>query len=329
MGKLAIPISVLELISVLEGQTVAQAFGRAKDLAQHVDELGFKRLWLAEHHNSRAIVSSATAVAIGFIASVTKQIRVGSGGVMLPNHAPLIVAEQFGTLNAIYQNRIDLGLGRAPGTDPFTARALRRANHVEDFEQNVLELYYYLAGADEAHTIKAYPGFGEQIPMWILGSSLYSAELAARRGMPYVFAAHFAPDYFAEAVKLYKAQFKPSKGLDKPYVMACVNAIVAETAEEAAHLATTFYQFSLSIIRRNHQLLQPPVSDMDKIWSPYEKEALQQQRAYTFIGSKEQVAEQMTTFVEEHGIDELMVTTAIFDNKARKHSYTLLREIFE
>ncbi len=328
MSKLAIPVSVLELVSVVEGHDAQHAFQRAKNLAQHVDKLGYKRFWLAEHHNSPSIASSATAVGIGYIAGATEQIRVGSGGIMLPNHAPLVIAEQFGTLDALYPGRIDLGLGRAPGTDPFTARALRRRHHGGDFEENVLELYHYLAGANDELTVRAYPGHGAQIPMWILGSSLFSAELAARRGMPYAFAAHFAPDDFEQAVQLYKGNFVPSEHLAEPYVLACVNVIMADTDEEAQYLATSFQQFFLSIIRRDHKLLQPPVEDMDTIWSPYEKQALMQQRQYTFIGSPETVTAQLTKFVEQHQIDEVMVTSAIFDEEARKHSYTLLRTIF-
>ncbi|MFF5995037.1 LLM class flavin-dependent oxidoreductase [Lysinibacillus sp. KU-BSD001] len=329
MEKLKLPISVLDLVPVLEGQTAHEAFIRARDLAQHVDALGYNRYWLAEHHNSRAIASSATAVGIGYIAEATKHIRVGSGGVMLPNHVPLIVAEQFGTLNAMYPGRIDLGLGRAPGTDPFTARALRRNIAGEDFEENLLELQHYLSDAKETDTICAYPGFGDNIPMWILGSSLFSAELAARRGLPYAFASHFAPDFLTRAIKLYREQFTPSEYCEKPYVLACVNAIVADTDEEAHYLATTFYQFFLSIIRRDHQLLKPPVENMDAIWSPFERDAVMQQRQYTYIGSKETVAKQLKLFIEETGVDEIMFSASIFDNEERKHSFTCLREIFD
>ena len=329
MEKLRLPISVLDLVPILEGQTATDAFVRARELAKHVDELGYTRYWLAEHQNSRAIASSATTIGIGYIAEATKNIRVGSGGVMLPNHVPLIVAEQFGTLNAMYPGRIDLGLGRAPGTDPFTARALRRNVAGEDFEENLLELQRYLAGAKETDTVRAYPGFGDNIPMWILGSSMFSAELAARRGLPYAFASHFAPDYFTRAIKLYREQFKPSEYCQKPYVLACVNAIVADTDEEAHYLATTFYQFFLSIIRRDHQLLKPPVENMDDIWSPFEREAVMQQRQYTFIGSKETVSKQLKAFVDETNVDEIMFSSSIFDNEARNYSFTCLREIFE
>lgn len=329
MSKINIPISVLDLVPIREGQDAHDAFVRARDLAKHVDELDYTRYWLAEHHNSRAIASSATAVGIGYIAGATKQIRVGSGGVMLPNHVPLVVAEQFGTLDAMYPGRIDLGLGRAPGTDPFTARALRRNIAGEDFEENLVELQRYLAEAKETDTVRAYPGFGAQIPIWILGSSMFSAELSARRGLPYAFASHFAPDYFTRAVKLYREQFKPSEYCEKPYIMACVNAIVADTDEEAHYLATTFYQFFLSIIRRDHQLLKPPVENMDEIWSAFERDAVMQQRQYTFIGSKETVAKELKAFVEENGVDEVMISSSIYDNEARNYSFTCLREMFD
>ncbi|MEO4055109.1 LLM class flavin-dependent oxidoreductase [Solibacillus sp. CAU 1738] len=321
------PISVLDLVPVLEGQTTKQAFERAKQLAVLADDLGYKRYWVAEHHNSRAIASSATSVVIGYLASATKNIRIGSGGVMLPNHAPLIVAEQFGTLDAMYPGRIDLGLGRAPGTDPFTARALRR-HAGEDFEGDLLELYRYLSGAKETDHIKAYPGFGANIPLWLLGSSLFSADLAARRGLPYAFASHFAPDYLTRAIKIYKEQFQPSEHLEKPHMMACVNVIIADTDEEAHFLATTYYQFFLSIIRRDHQLLKPPVENMDEIWSSFEKDAVMQQRQYTFIGSQQTVKEGLEQFVSDTGVDEIMVTTSIYDEKARAKSFTLLKELF-
>lgn len=321
------PISVLDLVPVLEGQTTTEAFERSKQLAILADDLGFTRYWVAEHHNSRSIASSATAVVIGYLANATKKIRVGSGGIMLPNHAPYIVAEQFGTLDAMYPGRIDLGLGRAPGTDPFTARALRR-HAAEDFEGDILELSRYLGEAKETDPIKAYPGFGANIPLWILGSSLFSAELAARRGLPYAFASHFAPDYLTRAIKIYKEQFQPSEHLQKPHMMACVNVIIADSDEEAHYLATTYYQFFLSIIRRDHQLLKPPVDNMDDIWSPFEKQAVMEQRQYTFIGSQATVKEQLEQFVSETAIDELMVTTSIYDVKARAKSFQLLKELF-
>lgn len=324
----AMPLSVLDLIPILEGQTATDAFKRARELAQHVEELGFARYWLAEHHNSCAIASSATPVGIGYIAEGTKKIRVGSGGVMLPNHVLLVVAEQFGTLNAMYPGRIDLGLGRAPGTDPFTARALRRNVMGEDFEENLVELERYLRSAKETDTVRAYPGFGDQIPIWILGSSLFSADLAARRGMPYAFASHFAPDYFTRAIKIYRDTFQPSEYCKKPYILACVNAIVADTDEEAEYLATTFYQFFLSIVRRDQQLLKPPVTNMEELWSSFERETVMQQRKYTFIGSKEKVTHELAQFIEETAIDEIMFTTSIYDNEARKKSFSLLREIF-
>lgn len=322
-----IPISVLDLVPVLEGGSVTDAFHRTRDLAKHVDALGYTRFWVAEHHNSHAIASSATAVVIGYIAEATKQIRVGSGGVMLPNHVPLVIAEQFGTLNAMYPGRIDLGLGRAPGTDPFTARALRRNVSGEVFEENVLELNGYLREGKETDHVRAFPGSGEDVPIWLLGSSLFSADLAAKRGLPYAFASHFSPDYLTRAINVYHGTFQPSKYLEKPYMMACVNVIVADTDEEAAYLATTFYQFFLSIVRRDKKQLQPPVDDMDAIWSSYEKDAVMQQRQYTFVGSKETVQQQLEQFMVETGIDEIMVCSYIYDQEARKKSFSLLKEI--
>ncbi|WP_238600533.1 LLM class flavin-dependent oxidoreductase [Metasolibacillus meyeri] len=323
-----IPISVLDLVPVVEGQSTTEAFERSRRLAILADDLGYERYWVAEHHNSRAIASSATAVVIGYLANATKKIRVGSGGIMLPNHAPLIVAEQFGTLDAMFPERIDLGLGRAPGTDPFTARALRR-REAEGFEDNIEELERYLMRGKEADPIKAYPGLGANIPLWLLGSSLFSAELAARRGMPYAFASHFAPDYLMQAIGIYHTQFRPSEALEKPKMLACVNVIIAETDEEAQKLATTHYQFFLSIIRRTHDLLKPPVDDMDAIWTPFEKQAVMQQRQYMFVGSQQTVKEQLEKFVADTQVDELMVTASIYDEDARAKSFTLLKALFE
>lgn len=323
-----IPVSVLDLVTIAEGQTTTEAFQRSRNLAVLADELGYERYWVAEHHNSRAIASSATAVVISYLANATKKIRLGSGGIMLPNHAPLIVAEQFGTLDAMFPNRIDLGLGRAPGTDPFTARALRRRD-AEDFEHNIEELERYLIHAKETDHIKAYPGFGANIPLWLLGSSLFSAELAARRGMPYAFASHFAPDYLMQAIDIYRTQFRSSEALEKPKMLACVNVIIADTDEEAQKLATTHYQLFLSIIRRTHDLLQPPVDDMDEIWTPFEKQAVLQQRQYMFVGNQQTVKEQLEKFVADTQVDELMVTASIYDEEARAKSFTLLKELFE
>jgi luciferase family oxidoreductase group 1 len=244
------PLSVLDLATVLEGQTPADAFHNSLRLAQHVEKLGYKRFWMAEHHSMISVASSATAVLLGYIAGGTKTIRVGSGGVMLPNHAPLVVAEQFGTLESLYPGRIDLGLGRAPGTDQITARALRR-DHVaaaHEFPEQIQELQHYLS-ADNTGPVRAVPGEGLDIPIWILGSSTDSAYLAAAMGLPYAFASHFAPAQLHTALKIYRQQFKPSEYLDKPYTMACVNVIAADTDAEANRLATSFYQMFLGVIR--------------------------------------------------------------------------------
>lgn len=322
------PISILDLVPVYEGYTATESFQRSRNLAKLADELGYKRYWVAEHHNSRSIASSATAVVIGHLAEVTTQIRVGSGGIMLPNHAPLIIAEQFGTLEAMYPGRIDLGLGRAPGTDPFTARALRRRAS-EDFEQNIEELERFTSKAQPSDSIQAHPGAGANIPLWLLGSSPFSAELAGRKGMPYAFASHFAPDYFSQAIRLYRKHFQASDLLEKPYMIACVNAIVAPTDEEAQFLATTAQQFALNIIRQDHQLLQRPIENMDAVWSRFEKEAVLRQRHHSFIGSPETVRTHLETFIEDTQMDELMFVKTIYDEEKQHQSIRLLKEVFE
>ena len=324
-----IAISVLDLVPVLAGKTPADSFRNSLDLAQQAEKLGYNRYWLAEHHNMVGIASSATAVLIGHIAGGTSTIRVGSGGIMLPNHAPLIVAEQFGTLATLYPNRIDLGLGRAPGTDQLTAMALRRnlQGSVNDFPENVEELRTYLSSENQTSPVRAVPGEGLNIPIWILGSSTFGAQLAGMMGMPYAFASHFAPTYLQTALTVYRDSFRPSENLKEPYVMVGVNAVVADTDEEAHHLATSLYNAFLNVIRGKSQPLQPPVANMEDIWDGSEQYAVQQMLRYAFIGSPATVKEQLQLFVETTQADELMITSHIYDHSARVRSYELLAEL--
>ncbi|WP_266205938.1 LLM class flavin-dependent oxidoreductase [Pontibacter kalidii] len=324
-----IPLSVLDLVPILTGKTAADSFKTSLDLARHVEDWGYKRYWLAEHHNMPGIASSATVLLIGHIAGGTKSIRVGSGGIMLPNHAPLVVAEQFGTLESLYPGRIDLGLGRAPGTDGLTAMALRRdlRGDVDDFPKNVQELQYYLGPADPSAKVRAIPGQGLEVPIWLLGSSTYSAQLAAMLGLPFAFASHFAPAALQAALKIYRETFQPSEHLKEPYAIACVNGVAANTDAEAEKLATTLYQAFLNVIRSTGNPQQPPVESMEDLWSPAEKYAVQQMLRYTFIGSPATVKEELNAFLEETQVDELMFASHIYDHQARLRSYELLAEL--
>ncbi|MDB5192860.1 MAG: luciferase [Segetibacter sp.] len=326
-----IPVSVLDLAPIVAGDTPSDSFSKSLELAKSAEQFGYNRYWFAEHHNMENIASSATSLLIGYIAGGTSRIRVGSGGVMLPNHAPLIIAEQFGTLEWLYPNRIDLGLGRAPGTDPLTSNALRRnlKGSVDDFPQDVLELRDYLAPRDETARVRAVPGEGTEVPIWLLGSSTYSAQLAAALGLPFAFASHFAPTYLHEALKLYRQNFTPSTQLQQPYSMACVNVIAADTDEEAHRLATSFYMLGMGIVTGKRQPLQPPADTMDGIWNDYEKAAVMQMMQYSFIGSKQKVKEQLQSFVESTEVDELMVASYIYDNAAKIHSYELIAPFFK
>jgi luciferase family oxidoreductase group 1 len=324
-----IPFSVLDLAPITEGNNAGTTFKNSLRLAQRTEEMGYNRYWLAEHHNMESVASSATSVLIGYIASGTSKIRVGSGGIMLPNHAPLVVAEQFGTLESLYPGRIDLGLGRAPGTDQVTARALRR-NYMEsaqDFPDDVIALQTYFSSANRNSKVRAIPGEGLDIPIWILGSSTDSAQLAAHLGLPYAFASHFAPNYFMTAIDLYRRNFRPSQYLDKPYVMACVNVIAADSNLEAARLATSFFQLATGIITGKRSPLQPPIDSMDGIWSDYEEAAVMQMMKYTFIGDRNKIASNLTSFQEYTQLDELMVTSHIYDPEARIRSYEILRSV--
>ena len=322
-------LSVLDLAVVSEGDNVAGAIKRTVEIARHTEALGYKRIWLAEHHNMEHIASSATAVLIGHVAGLTEgKIRVGSGGIMLPNHSPLVVAEQFGTLASIYPNRIDLGLGRAPGTDQLTAAALRRNNNSYhyDFQAEIQQLQTYFSAENKHAKVRAFPGEGIVIPIWILGSSTDSAYLAAQMGLPYAFAAHFAPAQLKTAIDIYRKNFKPSKGLEKPYVLACVNVIAADTDEEAEILATSLYRIFLGIITNMRAPLQAPSPLPPIINHPEVQQAIQRMLACTFIGNKQTLKENLLAFIEETDIDELMVSSHIYDREAKLKSYSILYE---
>jgi len=321
--------SVLDLVAVLQGHSHRNAMENSLSLAQHVEKLGFKRFWIAEHHNAGSVVSSATPVLIGYVAQGTETIRVGSGGVMLPNHAPLIVAEQFGTLATLYPDRIDLGLGRAPGTDQITARALRRdrVETVHDFPKDVQELQHYLSKSGAHSPIRAIPGFGLEVPLYILGSSTFSAHLAAQLGLPYAFASHFAPAQLHNALPIYREEFKPSSQLAKPYTMAAVNVIIGETDEEAAYLATSTKMFLLNVIRNRRVPLAPPIKSMQGVWNPLEEAQTNKMLEYTFVGNKETVRKQIEDFVAETQIDELIAVSYIYDHEKRLRSFEWLSEI--
>ena len=326
-----IPVSVLDLAPILEGETPSHSFTKSLEVARNVERIGYNRYWFAEHHNMENIASSATAVLIGYIAGGTSTIRVGSGGIMLPNHSPLIIAEQFGTLESLYPGRIDLGLGRAPGTDQLTSMALRRNlnGSVDAFPNDVIELREYLAPKNPASRVRAIPGEGTQVPIWLLGSSTYNAQLAAALGLPFAFASHFAPAYLHEALKLYRQRFTPSEQLRQPYAMACVNVIAADTDEEAQRLATSFYMLAMGIVTGNRKPLQPPVNSMDGIWTDYEKTAVQQMMEFTFIGSAKTVHQALQSFADDTGIDEIMVASYIYDNAAKIKSYELIAPFFK
>jgi luciferase family oxidoreductase group 1 len=321
-------ISVLDLAIVRDGGTASETFKNSLHLAQQIEKWGYKRYWLAEHHNMPGIASSATVVLIGHIAAGTKTIRVGSGGIMLPNHAPLVVAEQFGTLATLFPDRIDLGLGRAPGTDQFTAAALKRDDHAAmEFPSNIEELQLYFSEGNKNGRVRSIPGEGLDIPIWILGSSTDSAYLAAAKGLPYAFASHFAPAQLKTAIAIYRNNFKPSHQLSKPHVIACVNVIAADTDEEAARLATSFKKLFLGIITGNRQQLQPPFESDADFMGPIEESALQQMIAYTFIGGPNTVLKELNSFLAETQVDELMIASAIYDHEARLNSYRILSEI--
>ncbi len=318
-------LAVLDLAPVSEGKTPADAFKNSRDLAQHVERWGYNRYWVAEHHNMAGIASAATSVVIGFIAGSTTKIRVGAGGIMLPNHSPLIIAEQFGTLESLYPGRIDLGLGRAPGTDQNTWRALRReASASERFPQDVLELQALFGPVLPGQSIQAVPGADLNVPLWILGSSLFGSHLAAMLGLPYAFASHFAPDALHQALEVYRTRFEPSAQLDKPYAMAGVNVIVAETDAEAARLFTSIQQRFTDMFRKDRGFLKPPLDDIEAYWTPTEKLQASRMLGCSFVGAPQTVESGLKEFVAKTGVDELMVSSAIYDHAARLRSYELL-----
>ncbi|MCB0454749.1 MAG: LLM class flavin-dependent oxidoreductase [Aequorivita sp.] len=323
--------SVLDLVPVIQGSTHREAMENSLALAQHAEKLGYKRFWISEHHNTESLVSSATPLLIGYIAQGTKTIRVGSGGVMLPNHAPLVVAEQFGTLSTLYPNRIDLGLGRAPGTDQQTARALRRerVETVNDFPEDVQKLENYFSKNNMHSPVRAIPGEGLEVPLYLLGSSTYSAQLAGTLGLPYAFASHFAPTHLHDALRLYHSHFEISKQLAKPYTMACINLVIADTDGEAEYLATSMKCFMLNVIRNTRQPLAPPVQSMEGLWNPMEEAHIMQMMQYTFVGNKETVREKLANFVGETRVDEIIAVAHIYDQKARLRSFELLSQIFK
>jgi len=323
-----IPFSILDLSPITEGSDAAQSFRNTLDLAQHGERWGYHRYWLAEHHGMPGIASAATAVLIGYVAGGTQRIRVGAGGIMLPNHSPLVIAEQFGTLESLYPGRIDLGLGRAPGSDQLTARALRRnlASDADEFPQDVVELMDYFADSGR-QGVRAVPGAGLNVPIWILGSSLFGAQLAAALGLPYAFASHFAPAQMLQAVAFYRANFRPSAHLQKPYVMLGFNVFAADTDEEAQFRATSMQQAFVNLRSGRPTRLLPPVADYLERIGPAEKMLLESVLSCSAIGAPATVAVQLQAFVERTSADELMITSQIFDHAARLRSYQITAEL--
>ncbi|WDS36266.1 LLM class flavin-dependent oxidoreductase [Pseudoxanthomonas sp.] len=323
-----IPYSVLDLAPVCEGSTPAQAFANTLDLARNAERFGYHRYWLAEHHNMPGIASAATAVLIGHVAGGTSTIRVGSGGVMLPNHAPLQVAEQFGTLASLYPNRIDLGLGRAPGTDQPTARALRRYfDGADQFPADVTELLRYFAPAQPGQLVQAVPGAGIDVPVWLLGSSLFSATLAAQLGLPFAFASHFAPDAMDQALAVYHRDFRASRHLQQPYAILALNVIAADTDEEAKRLFTTAQQSFVNLRRGRPGLIPAPIDDIEDFWQPHEKLGVQNALACSVVGSPATVRAGIAAFIDRHRPDEIMIAANIYDHAARVKSYRIASEV--
>jgi luciferase family oxidoreductase group 1 len=319
-----IPFSVLDLAPIVQGATAAQAFRNSVALAQHAERLGYSRFWLAEHHSMSGIASAATSVVIGHVAGATSSIRVGAGGIMLPNHSPLVIAEQFGTLAALYPGRIDLGLGRAPGSDQITARALRRTpDAAAAFPHDVAELMSYFKPAQPGQLVQAVPGSGLDVPIWILGSSTFGARLAAAMGLPFAFASHFAPAMMMPAVEIYRAEFQPSEQLARPYVMLGLNVFAADTDDEARRLSTSQHQAFVALRRGRPIQLPPPSDDFDAQLMPLERAMLDEALACTIVGSPSAVRRGIEAFVEHTGADELMIASQIFDFDARLRSYEI------
>lgn len=325
-----IPFSVLDLSPVFEGERAADALRHTLRLARHVESLGYKRFWLAEHHNMPGIASAATSVVIGYVAGGTEKIRVGAGGIMLSNHAPIVIAEQFGTLESLYPGRIDLGLGRAPGTDRPATIALRRNlnSDGEEFPEQLEELRFFFREPVTGQKVQAVPGAGLDIPIWLLSSSGFSAHLAGVLGLPFAFAAHFSPEYTLPSLELYRRTFQPSDDLEKPYAMVALNVIAAESDEEAEFLATSQYQSFLNLVRQKPGKIPPPVEDMDAIWNEREKALVESRTGGSIIGSRETVKRKLEEFLNETKADEIMVNGMIFDQTKRLRSYEIIAGLF-
>ncbi len=323
-----VPLSILDLVPVADGSTPRDALKNSLDLAQHAERLGYKRYWVAEHHNMPGIASAATSVVIGYLAGGTKTIRVGAGGIMLPNHAPMVIAEQFGTLESLYPGRIDLGLGRAPGTDQLTLRALRRSpSNADHFPEDVQELQAFLGAVEPGQPIQAVPGGGLEVPLWILGSSLFGSQLAAALGLPYAFASHFAPAALKDALAIYRQRFEPSEQLERPYAMIGVNVFAAETDKEARRLFTTLQQAFTDLHRGQRGRQKPPIDDIDQYWTPAEKIAASRMLTYSIVGSPETVRSGLQRVLSETNADELMVVSNIHDHAARVRSYEIVADV--
>ncbi|HEX8567075.1 MAG TPA: LLM class flavin-dependent oxidoreductase [Pyrinomonadaceae bacterium] len=325
-----VSFSVLDLAPIVAGAKPADALHNSLDLARHAEKLGYKRFWLAEHHNMTGIASAAAAVVIGYVANGTSNIRVGAGGIMLPNHAPLVIAEQFGTLESLFPGRIDLGLGRAPGTDQPTMRALRRKlDGADDFPEQLEELRFFFREPIEGQRVRAVPGAGLKIPIWLLGSSDFSARLAGESGLPFAFAGHFSPEYILPALGIYRNAFKPSEELQNPLAMLAINVIAAETDEEAWFLASSQFQSFLRLIRGTPGQLQPPIENMEELWSPQEKAIVESRLGGSIIGSPTTVNAQLERILEATQADELMINAMIFDHQARLRSYEIVADVWK
>ncbi len=329
MSDKKIPLSLLDLAPIIQGSTAKEAFAHSLDIAQLAEKLGYHRYWLAEHHNMTGIASAATSVLIGYLAANTRTLRLGSGGVMLPNHSPLVIAEQFGTLNTLYPERIDLGIGRAPGSDQRTMQALRRHMNtdIDNFPQDVAQIINWFDAINPDPAVRPVPGFGEKIPVWLLGSSLYSARLAAQMGLPFAFASHFAPDLLLQALDVYRANFQPSQRLPKPYAMVCINIIAAETQREAEFLFTSMQQAFVMLRCGQPSQLPAPVESMENIWSPAEEFGVQQALGMSLVGDKTKVRHGLETILRQTQADEIMVNGQIFDHQARLHSFELAMQV--
>ncbi|EJD6669919.1 luciferase-like monooxygenase [Providencia rettgeri] len=323
------PLSLLDLAPIIQGSTAKEAFAHSLDIAKLAEKLGYHRYWLAEHHNMTGIASAATSVLIGYLAANTHTLRLGSGGVMLPNHSPLVIAEQFGTLNTLYPERIDLGIGRAPGSDQRTMQALRRHMNtdIDNFPQDVAQIVSWFDATNPEPAVRPVPGYGEKIPVWLLGSSLYSARLAAQMGLPFAFASHFAPDLLLQALEVYRANFKPSSRLSKPYAMVCINIIAADTQCEAEFLFTSMQQAFVMLRRGQPSQLPAPVESMENIWSPAEEFGVQQALGMSLVGDKTKVGYGLQTILRQTQADEIMVNGQIFDHQARLYSFELAMQV--